>query len=325
MKIETKQELLELLQMPFAQFQQEAVPAAARGLQEAFSGKLRVTAMLGYSNVCKNNCLYCGMRAGNCSVERYRVSPEDVIATVEKAKESGLNRIFLVAGEDPKYGFESLLTVVAALNKADMFITLACGEFSPVQYGELKAAGADEYVMKFEMSKEESFNRLNPSTSFKKRMAAIEAVQQSGLLLASGNIVDWPGQSEEELAEDILLTRKLNVSWAPIIPYMPAANTPLAALGKRGSLEKTLREIALLRLLLPKCNITAQQPGENLMKGLADEEGNLNAIRFGANILFCDLLPEAKARAFRVIDRRNVTSMAHVYKVAELSGMGLSL
>lgn len=115
------------------------------------------------------------------------------------------------------------------------WVSLACGEYERSQYEELRAAGADEYVVKFEMSDRETFDRLNPSTSYDKRMNAIRWVKESGLLLASGNIVDYPGQTLEQLADDILLMKELEISWAPVIPYLPAQNTPLAAEGGRAA------------------------------------------------------------------------------------------
>lgn len=91
------------------------------------------------------------------------------------------------------------------------------------QYRELRAAGLDEYVMKFEMSHKDTFERLNPSTTFERRNQGIRWIREAGLLLGSGNIVDFPGQSLDELADDILLMKELEISWAPNIPFMPAA------------------------------------------------------------------------------------------------------
>ena len=319
----TKQEILEILNMPETAFRQEIMPLAYDAFLKQ-GGKLLATPMLGYSNVCKNQCLYCGMRAGN-KIPRYRIAPDDVIETVRMAKENGYSRIFLISGEDPKYGFDNLLKVVTELNAMGLYISLACGEYEPSQYLELKAAGADEYVVKFEMSQKEVFDRLNPSTSFEKRMATIDAVQKSGMALGSGNIVGYPGQTMEMIAEDILLMQKLEISWAPNIPYMPAAGTPLALEGGPGDIVTNLKELAILRLTIPGVKITAQQPGKDLSKGLADPEGNLDAIHAGANVLFCDLLPEAQAQSFRVIDNRNITGSGHITNIAALSGLEIAL
>ena len=318
----TKQEILNILNMPEETFRKEIMPLAYEAYQKA-NGKLLATPMLGYSNICKNQCLYCGMRAAN-KIPRYRFSPEQIIETVRMAHDSGYSRIFLISGEDPKYGFENLLEIVSEMDKMGMYISLACGEYSMSQYRELYAAGAREYVMKFEMSQPEVFDRLNPSTNFSQRMAAIEAVKSCGFALGSGNIVGYPGHTMEMIAEDILLMKELDISWAPIIPFMPAAGTPMAK-EPFGNLLTNLKEIAILRLMMPEIKITAQQPGKNLKNGLADPEGNLDAIHAGANVLFCDLLPEAQAEAFRVVDNRNVTGSGHIYNIAALSGLELSM
>lgn len=315
----TRKEILEILNMPEENFRREIMPAAYEALL-AQKGGIIATPMLGYSNVCKNQCLYCGMRAAN-KIPRYRIAPEDAIATVKMAKENGYSRIFLISGEDPKYGYENLLQMVAEMTGMGMEVSLACGEYTAEQYRELAAAGAREYVVKFEMSQPEVFDRLNPSTNFKKRMETIEAVQASGMALGSGNIIGYPGQTMEMIAEDIELMQKLEISWAPNIPYMPAAGTPLALEGGPGDIVTTLKELAILRLTIPGVKITAQQPGKDLSKGLADPEGNLDAIHAGADVLFCDLLPDAQAQAFRVIDNRNITGTGHVDNIAKLTGL----
>lgn len=324
MKIETKQEILSILNMPEAAFRSDVMPAARAAYEAARGRRIYATAMLGYSNICKNQCLYCGMRAGH-KIPRYRISPEDVMQTAELAHTQGFSRMFLVAGEDMGYGFENLLSAMAFIHGLGMRISLAAGEFSPEQYAQLKAAGVDEYVIKFEMSDKLTFDRLNPSTTFERRMKSIEAVQKSGMLLASGNIVGYPGQTLNQMADDILLMKKLNISWAPVIPYMPVPGTPLAEEGGRGDRVLNLREIAILRLMMPQIDITAQQPGDNLKNGLGDLDGNLDAVNAGANLLFCDFLSEAQAKEFKVIENRNVRGTEHLYRVAELSGMELTL
>lgn len=323
MKIDTRQEVLEILEMPEEAFLRDILPLADQARQEQFGNTVRATAMLGYTNICKNACLYCGMRAANSALHRFRVDADTVMNLGLDAADHGFGRIFLIAGEDPKYPFSDLLQIVRTFKNRGMEVALACGEFDEDRFKALQDAGADEYVMKFEMSDPESFNRLNPSTDFEKRMCAIRTIRRLGMKLASGNIVDWPGQTTEELADDIMLMKELEISWAPVIPYMPAIGTPLAAEQKRGSLLAIYKEIAILRMMLPGVHITAQQPGEDLKKGLSDPEANLAAIRAGADVLFFDLLPDPISQDFKVIDERNIVGTSHLYKVAELGGLRL--
>ena len=324
MTIQSKQEILETLTMPQQTFWEQVAPAARAVCQAHFGDRLLVTAMLAYTNVCKNQCLYCGMRAGS-PIPRYRIPPEEILALSARAREDGLGRMFLLAGEDRHYGFDRLLTMIEGLRQQGYTVALGAGELEQQQYQELAAAGVTEYVLKFEMSHPDSFQRLNPSTDYHKRLRCAQWVRDAGMQLASGNIVDWPGQTLDELADDILLMQQLEISWAPNIPYLPAANTPLAQEGGPGSFLLNNKEMAILRLMLPTIKITAQQPGINPETGLADETGNLNAIACGANLLFCDLLPEAKAKAFRPIDQRKVSGLAHCEQVAAKTGLTLDL
>ena len=323
MTINTRQEILEILNMPEDLFWKDVAPAARKTARDQFGDNLMVTAMLAYSNICKNQCLYCGMRAGN-QIPRYRIPPAEILDLSKRARADGLSRMFLIAGEDKNYGFDNLLSLVSSLKEQGFAVSLAAGELEKHQYQALYEAGVEEYVLKFEMSNPESFNRMNPSTDFHARMERARWIKEIGMKLGSGNIVDWPGQTQEELVQDILLMKELDISWAPNIPFLPAMGTPLAG-EKRGDFLTNFKEIAILRLMMPHIKITAQQPGYDGKGGLSNTQGNLDAIACGANLLFCDLLPDAKANDFRPVDGRNVSGMKHCEDVAELTGLTLDL
>ena len=145
MTMQTKQEILEALTLPPEEYRAALQPEARRVRDEAKGRRIAVSAMLGYDNICRNRCLYCGMRAGS-RLERYRYTPDQVLDLCRQAREMGLDRLFLISGEDPKFPFEGLLRMVeGARGMGFSHISLACGEFDRGQYGELKAAGADEY------------------------------------------------------------------------------------------------------------------------------------------------------------------------------------
>lgn len=323
MKIDGKKEILEILAMGRGEFETAVMAAAKQTHINHNQNRLVATAMLSFDNICKNNCLYCGMRSANRELKRFRLDKQAVISAAETARGAGFGRIFLISGEDAGYGFENILDIVKGCKRLGHFVSLALGEFSGEQFKALADEGCDEYVLKFEMAQEQVFNRLKPSTSFKKRMRAIEDIKKAGMLLASGNIVDYPGQTDEHLAEDILLMKSLGISWAPVIPYLPVAGTPLAQEGGRGSLLKNLKEISMLRIMMPEIRITAQQPGEDLTKGLADPDGNLSALAAGADSLFVDILPAVNVKEFRVVDSRAVLKLEHIEDMAERSGMKL--
>ena len=326
MKIETKEDILSVLRMPDAEFEQTVMKEAKELHRTHNHDRLDGIAMLGYTNICKNQCLYCGMRSSNTLIPRFRIAPKDALDMIQAACSQGFRKLFLVAGEDMGYGFDHLLEMITGARKIGMtHIATACGEFTKDQYAQLHEAGVDEYVLKFEMSDPETFNRLNPSTNFEKRMQGIQWIKETGMELASGNIVDFPGQSLEQMADDILLMKKLEISWAPVISYLPTTNTPLAKEGGPGSMSKCLKEISILRLMMPDANLTAQIPGHKLTDGLAGEEGNLAALNAGANYLFADLLPAGKVEAFHVVDNRITLGLDHIRHMADLAGMNLEL
>lgn len=321
MNVTTKQEILEILKMPEAEFNDTVRKAAKEIYADTGANTIIVTAMLGYDNFCKNQCTYCGMRASNRELKRYRLARDDVRAAVDAVSGLGLSRLFLISGDDPRYSFDDIVAMVAYGREQGIFMTLAAGEMSIDRFRSLADAGLDEYVLKFETSNREIFSKIKPSTTYDARMECIEYIKGSTMKLGSGNIIGLPGQTMEDVAEDILLMKDLEISWAPIVPYMPVPGTPLAREGGRGSLETTMKEISLLRIMMPGVNITAQQPGEDVKNGLGDTRGNLNALQSGANMLFVDMLPVALAQEFNVIKNRNIQGMEKIFTLAELSGM----
>ena len=321
MAIESRTELLEILEMPRDEFE-KTIKSEAKALHREIGGdQITVTALFGYDNICRNQCSYCGMRAGNSDVKRYRIGLEDARKTIDSVKELDLERIFLISGEDPKYNFGDIVSMVEYGKEMGLFMSLAAGEFEDEQYIALMNAGLDEYVLKFETSDRDMFKRIKSSTTFDNRMRCIETIRETGMSLGSGNIIGLPGQSLGQVADDIMLMKELGISWAPIIPYMPVPGTPLAEEGGRGSLETTMKEIAILRLMMPNVHITAQQPGKNPKNGLADVEENLEALATGADMLFVDMLPSALRKEFNVISDRMIQGMDQVKKLSNLSGM----
>ncbi|MBU3194807.1 biotin synthase BioB [Clostridium algidicarnis] len=324
MKIQTKAEILEILKMTYEEFNNTIKQKAKEVHINNNENKINVTALFGYDNICKNQCTYCGMRAGNFGLKRYRIGIDDIKKMEEEVKMLGLKKVFLISGEDPKYNFKDIISMVEYGKELGLFVSLGAGEFSIDEYKALEVAGLDEYVLKFETSNIDMFTKIKPTANFKNRMKCIEYIKGSKMELASGNIIGLPHQTLDQVADDIMLMKELNISWAPIIPYMPVPSTPLAKEGGRGSLETTIKEISILRIMMPKVNITAQQPGGDLRNGLADVQGNLNALRAGANMLFVDMLPKDMVKDFNIIDNRMIEGMDNVNKLAKMSGMNLS-
>ncbi len=321
MKIDSKAEILEILKMPYDEFNQTVKKEAKRTHIVNNDNQIKVAALLGYDNICKNRCTYCGMRAGYPGLNRYRMNIKDILKSEEAVKNLGIGKIFLISGEDPHFNFKDILSMVKYGKELGLYVSLAVGELSLDKYSALESEGLDEYVLKFETSNKDMFHRIKPTAEFDNRMKCIEFIKNSKMELASGNIVGLPNQTLEEISDDIKLMKELEISWAPIIPYMPVPNTPLAKEGGRGSVETTIKEISILRIMLPSVDITAQQPGEDPKNGLSDIQGNLNALSAGANVLFVDMLPKEFVKDFNVINTRMIEGMEKANKLAALSEM----
>jgi len=323
MNINTKAEIREVLGMPFNDFHNTVRQQAKEIHKTRNADRAIVTALLGYDNICKNRCTYCGMRAGYPGLKRYRMDIADIHKAEEAVKFLDLHGIFLISGEDPGYDFANIISMVEYGKKLGLYVSLGAGELSPDNYAALESAGLDQYVLKFETSNRDLFAKIKPSTTFEKRMRCIETIKNSSMKLASGNIIGLPYQPIDDIVEDIMLMKELGINWAPVIPYLPVPNTPLAQEGGRGSLETTMKEIAILRIMMPAVHITAQQPGEDMENGLADFQGNLNALNAGADMLFIDMLPPSFAVDFNVINNRMLQDVANVNRLIASAGMNV--
>src|SRR6056297_357209 len=185
MAIKSREEVLEILEMPGDEFE-KTVKNEAKSLHREVGGDaISVTALFGYDNICKNQCTYCGMRAGKSDVKRYRIGLGDALKTIDSVKDLGLKRLFLISGEDPKYDFRDIVSMVEYGKEKGLFMSLAAGEFEDEQYITLMGAGLDEYVLKFETSDRDMFERIKPSTTFDNRMRCIDAIRDTGMALGS--------------------------------------------------------------------------------------------------------------------------------------------
>jgi len=266
----------------------EELGARARALCEKVHGtEILLRGLIEFSNDCALDCLYCGIRAGNASVERYRLEPEELVATVETAYRAGLRSFVLQSAEDPWYTTDRLAGAVARIKGSfpDAAITLSCGIKTLGQYRELKAAGADRYLLRFETSDPELHRRLRGGITLERRLQALEDLKVAGYQVGSGFMVGLPGETEETRIANALLCAELELDMVGIGPFIPHPATPLA-LSPQEPLELTLRATSLLRLLLPRAHLPATTAAGSL-----DPSGREQMIAAGANVLMPNMTP----------------------------------
>ncbi|MDC7124601.1 MAG: radical SAM protein [Spirochaetales bacterium] len=306
----TLNSLNNILKIDKLQFESEFGEPAQKVFKEQ-RNHIYVNGLLGLSNMCRNNCTYCGLRRGR-KIPRYTLEFEKVTAITNQLATQGVKRIFYVSGENNVYKFDDYLKLIENAKAAELEVNLAAGIFEDSQYKELKEAGLDFYTLKFESSNEKIFSEAKPDISLKERLKSIEGVKKAGLMLGSGNIIGLKGQTISDLAKDIRLMVKLEIDWAPVVPFLPAPETPMGETTPMGSVDLTLRTISILRLLLPKVRITAGQPTQGSTLGFSDPAGNIAAIKHGADSLFVELTPLAMAEKLDITPGRKLPRLEEI-------------
>jgi len=260
--------------------------AAEQATLRVFGGEVHLRAVIEFSNHCVRNCLYCGLRAGNRSLVRYRMSEDEVLEAAGRAASLGYRTVVLQSGEDPWYTADRLCRIVGAIKaRHDVAVTLCVGERPKEEYAALRTAGADRFLLKHETADPELYAALHPGTSLAERLKCLRWLRECGYQVGSGNIVGLPGQTVETLADDILLMRELQVEMAGIGPFIPHESTPLGG-HPRGSLELTLNVLAAARLAMPDCMLPA-----TTAVGTVHPRGRQMALRAGANVVMPNVTP----------------------------------
>jgi biotin synthase len=251
-----------------------------------FKDEVHIRGIIEFSNYCMKNCFYCGLRRDNKTIERYRISEDEIIDTALKAGELGYKTILLQSGEDGGYTIEGLCAIIKRIrSNLDCAITLSLGEKSFDEYRSLRDAGADRYLLRFETSDRGLFNKLKPDSSYENRLDCIKNLKKLGFQVGSGFMVGLPGQTYEILADDILLLRELDLDMIGIGPFLSHHNTPLGN-SASGTLDLTLRALAIIRILMPDVHIPA-----TTAMGTVEKGGREKALQCGANVIMPNVTP----------------------------------
>ena len=240
---------------------------------------IHLRGLIEFSNICRNNCLYCGIRRGNGKVARYRMKEDELIETARRAVALVFKTVVMQSGEDMYYTQEKMCRIIEAIKKFDVAVTLSVGERSYGDYKAFREAGADRYLMRIETTDKDLYHRLDPGMSWQHRYECLLMIKELGYELGSGIMVGLPGQSLESIAADLMFLRRLGVDMAGIGPFIPHPETPFAG-ETGGSLHLALRTMAIMRLLLPDINIPATTAMESL-----HPDGRMMALKGGANVV----------------------------------------
>lgn len=274
----SKNELVEILQND--SYNEELFKAADKVRRQYVGDAIHLRALIEFSNICKNNCCYCGLRRDNKNIERYRIDTETIFELAKHASlNMGLKTIVLQSGEDMYFNQEKICEIIRKIKTLDVALTLSIGEKSAEEYKAYKQAGADRFLLRIETTDQDLYHRLDPGMSWQNRKQCLLDIGVSGLEIGSGVMVGLPEQTIESLADDILFFKEINADMIGIGPFIPHPDTPLRN-EKGGQLELSLKVMALTRLMLPDINI----PATTAMETLAPN-GQVRALQSGANVI----------------------------------------
>jgi biotin synthase len=264
-----------------------------------------------FSNHCIRNCAYCGLRRDNRNLRRFRLSPDAIVAAAMKVAAAGVATVVLQSGDDFAYSAADLAGIIRQIKaQAAVAVTLSVGERPFSHYEIWRRAGADRYLLKHETANPDLYARLHPGQRLETRLEILEFLKELGYQTGNGVIVGLPGQTFEDLAEDVLLTRRLDADMCGIGPFMPQSATPLGSVSS-GALDITLRMIALIRLLCPRIHL----PATTALATLAPEDGLFLGLMAGANVLMPDFTPAQWQGEYALYDHKAHIALAQARSV----------
>ncbi|HYB19312.1 MAG TPA: [FeFe] hydrogenase H-cluster radical SAM maturase HydE [Thermodesulfobacteriota bacterium] len=291
----------------------EALFASADRVRQRFVGdEIHLRGIVEFSNICIQNCLYCGLRRDNHQLFRYRMSPREIVESAQMAKSRGLKTLVLQSGEDPWFTREKIAALIRDIKKSTgLAITLSVGERPDEDYEDWKSEGADRYLLKQETASPALFQRLRPGRKLDDRLGSLRVLKRLGYEVGSGNMVGLPGQEAKDLAQDIQLFLEYDFDMIGIGPFIPHPHTPLAE-SSRGDLWTALKVLAITRIVTRNTNLPATTAAVVL-----DPMGRRKALEAGANVIMPDITPWTYRRYYQIYPGK-VHQGLEEDKVAEL-------
>ncbi len=311
----TKEELVAILK---DHTNTEALILEARETSlRVFGNEIYVRGLIEISSFCKNNCFYCGIRAGNEKAMRYRLTKDEIVEAAAYGFQNGIRTFVLQGGEDPYFTDSVLTDIVRTLKGAfpECAVTLSMGERTAESYKALRAAGADRYLLRHEAAAETLYDQLHPpNMSLKTRMACLETLQKLGFQTGAGFMVGAPHQTEADIATDLLFLKSLRPAMIGIGPFVPHDDTPFRE-NAAGSVEQTVKILAILRIMHPFALLPATTALQTL-----DPMGREKGILAGANVVMPNLSPESVRGQYALYNNKAFETVEMLQKSIEKIG-----
>lgn len=279
--------------------------STAREVADSIYGKnVYVRGLIEFTNYCRNDCYYCGIRRSNKEAERYRLTEEQIMECCQMGYELGFRTFVLQGGEDPYFTDDRICEIIKKIKKIyeDCAITLSIGEKSRASYERYFEAGADRYLLRHETANECHYRKLHPTElSLENRKRCLWNLKEIGYQVGAGFMVGSPGQTLETLYEDMRFIKELEPHMVGIGPFIPQHSTPFKG-EKAGTLEETLKLLSIIRLIHPKVLLPA-----TTALGTIHPMGREKGILAGANVVMPNLSPVSVRKKYELYDNKICT------------------
>ena len=298
------EELLALITTTEPNINQLLASAADKVRRKYYGNKVYIRGLIEFTNYCKNNCYYCGIRAGNSQAHRYRLTKEQILDCCSEGYRLGFRTFVLQGGEDPYYTDERICHIVAAIRAQhpDCAITLSIGEKERASYQAYFDAGANRYLLRHETADAEHYAKLHPaSMSLANRKRCLFDLKEIGYQVGSGFMVGSPFQTPENLLADLRFLQELMPDMIGIGPYITHEQTPFAQ-QKSGTAEQTLRLLSMLRLMFPY----ALLPSTTAL-GTIHPQGRELGLKAGGNVVMPNLSPVNVRKLYELYENKICT------------------
>lgn len=299
----SREELVFLLDNLTERDKDYLVEKAHQTRMKTYGNTVYMRGLIEFTNICKKNCVYCGIRRENRNADRYRLTLEDILECVEIGDRLGYKTYVLQGGEDDYFTDERMIEIIKAIKSKypNNAITLSIGERSYESYKKMFEAGADRYLLRHETATKELYEDLHPGASFEERRKCLRDLKEIGYQVGAGFMVGLPNQSTNDLVNDLLFVKEFEPHMCGIGPFIPHKDTPLKdKIG--GTVEMTTTILALVRLLLPNVLL----PSTTAL-GSIDPIGREKGIKAGGNVVMPNLSPTSVREKYSLYDGKICT------------------
>ncbi|MBR6634117.1 MAG: [Clostridia bacterium] len=290
---------------------------ADRVRREIYGTDVYIRGLIEISNFCKNDCLYCGIRKGNKTCERYRLTEEEILSCCEQGYALGFRTFVMQGGEDAYFNDERMCRIISEIKRRypDCAVTLSLGEKSRESYRKLFDAGADRYLLRHETADKAHYEKLHPKElSFENRMRCLKDLKEIGFQVGCGFMVGSPYQTNACLAKDLKFVEEFQPDMCGIGPFVPHSATPFAAF-PQGSAELTCYLLSIVRLIRPNILL----PSTTAL-GTILSNGREKGILSGANVVMPNLSPEAVRSKYTLYNNKISTGAESAQQKNGLAG-----